>query len=470
MIMRVKKITFLVLLLLALPVTAQTVTLTAEIGSYDAYVYEGQPFSVPVSVSLQGGEGSVEVTIQPVSGLSCDPCTKTITFDSSGTQSTSFKIIPEKAGTYENPFVVTASMSGVAATDSTSDTLSVAKKPHLEITYSDTADGPVLVGELVKIDAYYNAKDLECLNLTLKIPAGWELVSGSHTYNNICTTDGTASGAVSWTVRSLGGSSIFAIAGDYTNPPYRPDSDGPKWDISAYTPTPTPTPRPGVGPGVVATPVPEERKYQIIEWEVQTADLVANQETIILFKKPKMDVTAIKITPLKSMKVRFEVLKVTGQPEDVEPPGILYYYEIINANIEEKEIKEAAIQFKVSRSWIDENNVGDVNLARFKEKWTTLDTKLLEGMDGTYAYYEASTPGFSTFAIVGEEKVEVAPPPSPTPSPTKILLPTPVPPIEIPEKPKLLMIVGIVALVAALIVAGILLKRRRRPPEESKPE
>lgn len=63
------------------------------------------------------------------------------------------------------------------------------------------------------------------------------------------------------------------------------------------------------------------------------------------------------------------------------------------------------ISFKVSKQWIEENNidVSTIRMSRYHgEQWNDLPT-YQEREDGEYFYFYAETPGFSVFEVVGDE-------------------------------------------------------------------
>jgi len=77
--------------------------------------------------------------------------------------------------------------------------------------------------------------------------------------------------------------------------------------------------------------------------------------------------------------------------------------------LKEELIKDAKVDFKVTKAWLTENKVGKANIALYRyvdSKWVELSTVLGED-DGTYVHYTATTPGFSYFVIA--EKVSATP-------------------------------------------------------------
>ncbi|WP_410509235.1 PGF-pre-PGF domain-containing protein [Methanosarcina hadiensis] len=83
-------------------------------------------------------------------------------------------------------------------------------------------------------------------------------------------------------------------------------------------------------------------------------------------------------------------------------------------------IENAVIGFRVERNWINSNDVDPVSIRlwRFSSgEWEELSIRQ-SGEDDRYIYFEAKTPGFSSFAITAlpVEAVEKAEEPSPIPS------------------------------------------------------
>jgi PGF-pre-PGF domain-containing protein len=106
------------------------------------------------------------------------------------------------------------------------------------------------------------------------------------------------------------------------------------------------------------------------------------------------------------------VRSFTDKPSAVAdaPSGIVYqYFEIAPENIEG--VTSAKISFKVSKNWLSDNSIleNDVTLNRYENgQWTSLFTTLVRS-DLTYNYYEATSSGFSYFAITGKPTVTEAP-------------------------------------------------------------
>ncbi|SFM33040.1 PKD domain-containing protein [Methanolobus profundi] len=105
---------------------------------------------------------------------------------------------------------------------------------------------------------------------------------------------------------------------------------------------------------------------------------------------------------------KVQVLK--ERPSDVPvPQGSSYSLMSIDVGavgtISEDNADNLRIRFKVSREWIEENNidVSTIRMTRYHgEQWNDLPT-YQEREENGYIYFYAETPGFSIFEIVGDE-------------------------------------------------------------------
>jgi PGF-pre-PGF domain-containing protein len=71
-----------------------------------------------------------------------------------------------------------------------------------------------------------------------------------------------------------------------------------------------------------------------------------------------------------------------------------------------KNIENSVVCFKVEKSWLDDKNIdrSSITLNRYSDKkWNQLPTSL-SGEDERYLYFTAKTPGFSPFAITGNNE------------------------------------------------------------------
>ena len=208
-------------------------------------------------------------------------------------------------------------------------------------------------------------------------------------------------------------------------------------------------------------------------WSTITPDAPAK----ITIAKEQIAVSEISIevgTTVSNVEVKVEALK--SNPKKAEPASKVYQYiEITKSNLANADIKKANVNFKVAKSWLSKNGVGesDVALYRYADSaWNQLKT-IKTGDDANNVLYEAETPGFSTFAVgtraAPEKPAETAPtqPTTPTGEVTGTTPTTPtgeevtVPEVPAPTKGKgTTVAVVIVAIVLVALLAGYWYKKK----------
>jgi len=90
------------------------------------------------------------------------------------------------------------------------------------------------------------------------------------------------------------------------------------------------------------------------------------------------------------------------------PDNMVYLYLDIEANVDEDDIDSLTVTFKVAQDWFTTNNIdkNKVTLLRYhNDEWQRLSTTMTSE-DSSFAYFEATTTGLSTFAITGEQVVD----------------------------------------------------------------
>lgn len=101
------------------------------------------------------------------------------------------------------------------------------------------------------------------------------------------------------------------------------------------------------------------------------------------------------------------IKKLDSRPLSVshEPEGNVYQYlNITYTNLPDSEIESCKILFGIEKQWIENNSINksSVSLLRFHgNEWQSLPTSLKEE-DSDFVKYEADSPGFSIFALVGK--------------------------------------------------------------------
>lgn len=107
---------------------------------------------------------------------------------------------------------------------------------------------------------------------------------------------------------------------------------------------------------------------------------------------------------------KVSVEKLAALPENIPftpSPNTYTYLKIEKTVLKDEDFKNAKMIFSVSKRWISENNYNPkkVVLHRYTSGWNKLPTQYLR-QNGTYYYYESTTPGFSVFAVTAEKKEE----------------------------------------------------------------
>jgi len=175
---------------------------------------------------------------------------------------------------------------------------------------------------------------------------------------------------------------------------------------------------------VVSEPVVEAEygaKDNNIEIKIETVlgNVSKGDKTEIISENYiETDICSVSFTPSTDLKkVKLTVAKLEDKPEEIIEIPIkdksVYTYLDIKLTADDEYIGEDSIEsmrfeFKVEWSWINENKIHKetVLLMRYHDaEWQNLTTTYLSE-DDNYIYYEAETPGLSTFAVVGSELIE----------------------------------------------------------------
>jgi PGF-pre-PGF domain-containing protein len=187
--------------------------------------------------------------------------------------------------------------------------------------------------------------------------------------------------------------------------------------------TPTPTPTPAV-PAVTKA----SRVVPVMEAEKESAMVFEDMDVSMIALKTDKNVSDVKVM----------VERIERTPDIPEPSGISYAYLDMKVENAEGAKVEGRVEFKIMKSWLVDNNIDEatVKLNRYDENegWNALPT-IKVGEDDDFVYFEAETPGFSTFAVTGEKKVEVEAVAKPTPAgaaPTPAATPSPTPASKVP--------------------------------------
>lgn len=135
-------------------------------------------------------------------------------------------------------------------------------------------------------------------------------------------------------------------------------------------------------------------------------NLVAGQTGIWNIKTPSVDFASIQFDAAKALSgPQIQVATITSLPKGTEGlDGTVSQYLQVNLfKFTDADLKNVKINFKVLESWLKEKGFkqSDILLFRYDskaKKWNELPTKYTKS-DAKHAFYEATSPGFSLFAI-----------------------------------------------------------------------
>uniref|UniRef100_UPI000B9160FF DUF5018 domain-containing protein n=1 Tax=Methanolobus psychrotolerans TaxID=1874706 RepID=UPI000B9160FF len=156
-------------------------------------------------------------------------------------------------------------------------------------------------------------------------------------------------------------------------------------------------------------------EFENIELKDVSSTFVGKDMSVIFdFRNENNNIQYIAYESLKNagtISATIEVLKDRSIFADTLPEGEVYR----NINIwvgktgyaTPDNIADPVIGFRITRDWMDNNDIDtdSIVLNRYDGRWNKLTT-VQTNSDDTYLYFEASTPGFSPFAITGEPRGE----------------------------------------------------------------
>ena len=155
-----------------------------------------------------------------------------------------------------------------------------------------------------------------------------------------------------------------------------------------------------------------------------------------------------------------KVQVLSSNPDGVPAQSVHHSYQVMSIDVgsEGTISKDSAdniqIRFKVSKQWIEENNidVSTIRLTRFHgEQWNDLPTYQEREEDG-YIYFYAETPGFSIFEVVGDEIGSTATETVETATPVTEEVAEPAEEDETPDTPGFTALAGIVFVSLAVLI------------------
>jgi PGF-pre-PGF domain-containing protein len=154
--------------------------------------------------------------------------------------------------------------------------------------------------------------------------------------------------------------------------------------------------------------ISDEDQINIEFKEESTMNIFSGLLTSYVFRNEKNPIVYVNITcniDAGEIKTIIEVLKNISSLATSQPPGEVY--KNINIRVGPKgfavpeNITEGSIEFKVTSSWLKENNIKEVILYQYTDnEWAPLKTEKI-AVKGENTYYSAKTRHFSPFAISG---------------------------------------------------------------------
>ncbi|MBC8500566.1 MAG: PGF-pre-PGF domain-containing protein [Nanoarchaeota archaeon] len=162
------------------------------------------------------------------------------------------------------------------------------------------------------------------------------------------------------------------------------------------------------GPGVSLPPSSLDTVSRT--WAVVSAGTV---KTLVVESK-EIPVTGITFEAKNDLlQAKISVKKLDDEPETEKKISkskkVYKYLQISKTNIENRDIEEATISFEVEKEWLRNSSLerDDVALFRYAAGWDELPTNIMRE-NLTTVFYNATTPGFSYFAIGEKEREEIS--------------------------------------------------------------
>ncbi|MBU3905146.1 MAG: PGF-pre-PGF domain-containing protein, partial [Nanoarchaeota archaeon] len=143
------------------------------------------------------------------------------------------------------------------------------------------------------------------------------------------------------------------------------------------------------------------------EQTVSITQILAGETKTMIFTDTNLGVSSVDITAKNTLNnIELKIGTLSALPSDISiVVGEVYkYLQFTPTKISETDLSTAKIKFKVTNSWLTDNNIDPdtVALNRWITRWNKLPT-VKTSEDSTYTYYEAETSGFSYFAITGTQ-------------------------------------------------------------------
>lgn len=395
------------LLLFASTVTAATITLT--LGSYDDEIYKQSSINIPVTVKTTNITGSVSVVLTPKSGLSCDTCTLTPSFNGGTNEqkTVTFTLTGTQTGSYNPPFISISAQSGstTATPISNGNAVSVVEKPTWTKNF-DASETNININNLVTLtlDIIPSGGSFEGVIADLSLPTGISLVSGQLS-KNIGIISGQSS--YQWVVKATNaGSKNIEISLTATNPQESSSLNTESITLIVTDPDPVITPAGGDSPAGSDSPsgagggsdeilnygnltdygikTISNEKYSFREVELKIDGLVENAK-LFVSKKSSVDDT-------------YPIVE-----------GEVYQYVLLSSSNIESVLELGTVKFRVEKDWVDDidSDLTRIFLLRYNGNNWIQEPVVYTTSDSDYYYYKATFDNLGMFAVAALPEIEL---------------------------------------------------------------
>lgn len=389
----------------------------------------GDSFTITVSVTASDVSG-VTGTLTLPSAISCTPTGSQSIAISSGTGSASWSCTGSASGDYTNQ--ITAAVSGTDTGDSSTKSasqqtgLSILAPASLSVSSTISTASVATSASATFTVGVNNAGDVATtFSISLTCPSGVTCsptsvsstsIAGKTLTNNAFTATGNNAGTYTLTAAvsspaqaTVSTSKTLTVTGGGTT------------TTSSTSSGTTPT---SGGDGVTAATTTETTTV-IAEQTETFATITANTPVDIAITKEEASISKLAITTntavssatvtVKALSARPGAVPTPTTANTPAAPGtatvlIYQYIDVEATNIQANQLSQATFDFKVPKSWLTQNGLtsAEIALARYTTAWETLPTSIVRE-DAANVYYQATSPGLSTFAVVAIRQATPAP-------------------------------------------------------------
>jgi PGF-pre-PGF domain-containing protein len=457
--MKSRIIIFILMAYLILPTVYAASISISQAGADSNTVMKGASFTV--TVSDLSGTGSATLTLP--TGFSTEENTTKTFGGSTTTVSWTTVVANQKLSAQTISASITTTGSPETATSSSFD---VILPPSIVTTVSPSSmaassGSSYTINLNIQNNGETTAKDVA---VTLSLPSGFSLTSGSSTQTISTISGGTGGGGetvgISWIVTASSPSSSTITI---TISPSNADS---KTDTITVTAASTTTTTPGSsnngGSVYGGTTTQSKSRHNYTEMNAGVVHKIKISDKEIGFKQITIEVRN------KANNVTITITKLAGQPATVvhNVTGNVYQYiEITHDNLSDSNIKSASVRFNVSKSWLSTNGftASDISLRRYSDDvWSKLPTEKISE-DSNAIEYEATVPGLSVFAVVAEAVTSVTTTTFPTTTTIPATTTTTIAGTSATEY-SMIILIALIIVIVVLVLAYFL--RRKKPSAE----